>query len=70
MVHSVEKFLSENPNTVYSARTIARRINSQKKKVFAFLRDELKDGNPHIQQVKPSVVGSYQNSSHFYQYKL
>ena len=69
MVHSVEEFLSKNPDTVYGIKTIARRTGVQKKHVFRFLYDAIKEENEYIVLVKPIEIGSHARSHHFYKYK-
>ena len=68
MVHSVEEFLSKHPNTVYGVKTLARRTGIQKKQVFRFLCDAIKEENESIMRVKPIIIGSHARGHHFYKY--
>jgi hypothetical protein len=56
MESSILNYLKKNENTIYSARTLAKKTNYKKKHVYKCLVNLL--GNSNIIKVKPIMIGS------------
>lgn len=59
MENTILNYLKENSETVYSAKTLAKRTGTNKKKTFRMLVNELKNEETNIVRVKPKTIGSH-----------
>lgn len=62
-VNEVEDFLKNSPNTVYSIKTLSRRLNMKKKHVYYLYKI-----SDHVTKVKPFDVGSNKYDFNIFKY--
>ena len=63
MTNEVENFLKTSPNTIYSIKTLSKRLNMRKKHVFYLYKI-----SDHIEKVKPFEVGSKKYKLNIFKY--
>lgn len=62
-INELEDFLKKSPNTVYSIKTLSRRLNMRKKQVYYLYKT-----SDHIIKAKPFDVGSNKYSFNIFKY--
>ena len=63
MANEVEEFLKTSPNTIYSIKTLSKRLNMLKKHVFYLYKI-----SDHIIKVNPRDVGSNKYCLNIFKY--
>lgn len=63
MTNEVEEFLKCSPNTIYSIKTLSKRLNMRKKHVYYLYKI-----SDHIEKAKPFEVGSNKYDFNIFKY--